>query len=200
MNGDGPVGVGAKTREAVEAATAALGYVPSNAARMMRSKRSGLIGLITGAISSSTIHTEVSGLPDTVILQGIQRVLDEAGMTLMIADTGGDREKVGPLMRTFLQHRVEGLLYVADHHREVQPRHAGAGVPVVLAKFYDAKHTPAFVPDDEGGQNALIARLIAAGQRRIGFLTFDPVMRAAELRARGYRSAPAFSRSTIRQR
>ena len=88
LNGDGPVG--AKTREAVEKAMAELGYVPSNAARMMRSNRSGLIGLITGAISSSSMHTEVSGLPDTLILQGIQQVLGDSGMTLMIADTGGE--------------------------------------------------------------------------------------------------------------
>ncbi|MEZ5722327.1 MAG: LacI family DNA-binding transcriptional regulator [Paracoccaceae bacterium] len=187
LNGDGPVG--AKTREAVEKAMAELGYVPSNAARMMRSNRSGLIGLITGAISSSSMHTEVSGLPDTLILQGIQQVLGDSGMTLMIADTGGDREKVAPLMRTFLQHRVEGLLYVADYHREVQPRLAGAGVPVVLANCYDTKGTPAIVPDDEAGQRALVTRLIEAGHRRIGFLTLDASMRAAALRHAGYRAA-----------
>ena len=50
LNGDAPVG--AQTASAVEAAMQQLGYVPTNAARMMRSQRSGLIGLITGAISS----------------------------------------------------------------------------------------------------------------------------------------------------
>ena len=49
LNGDAPVG--AETRAAVEAVMAALGYVPSNAARTLRSNRSGLVGLITGAIS-----------------------------------------------------------------------------------------------------------------------------------------------------
>lgn len=187
LNGDAPVG--AKTREAVERAMATLGYVPSNAARMMRSNRSGLVGLITGAISSSTTHTQVAGLPDTLILQGIQQVVGSSGKTLMIADTGGDRETVGDLVRTFLQHRVEGLLYVADYHREVQPRLAHAGVPVVLANCYDALDTPSVLPDDRQGQRDLVARLIAAGHRRIGYLTLDPSMRAAHLRAEGYRDA-----------
>jgi len=189
LNGDGPVG--ASTHEKVEAAIAELGYIPSNAARMMRSNRSRLVGLITGAISSPTSHSEISGLPDTLILRGIRKVLGERDKMLMIADTGGDREKVDGLMRTFLQHRVEGLLYVADHHREVQPRLAGVSVPVVLANCYDGRGTPAVVPDDRLGQRALVARLIAAGHRRIGFLTLDPEMRAAELRAEGYREALA---------
>ena len=49
LNGDAPVG--RETREAVEVAMAQLGYVPSNAARMMRSQKAGLVRLITGAIS-----------------------------------------------------------------------------------------------------------------------------------------------------
>ena len=39
LNGDGPVG--RKTRKLVEAAITELGYVPSSAARAMRSNRSG---------------------------------------------------------------------------------------------------------------------------------------------------------------
>ncbi len=187
LNRDAPVG--ADTRAKVKRAISKLGYVPSNAARMMRSNRSDLIGLVTGAISASASKAEVAGLPDTLILQGVQEVLGEAGKTLMIADTGGDREKVAPLVQTFLQHRVEGLIFVADHHREVQPRMAGAGVPVVLANCFDAAGTPAVVPDDRVGQSQLVSRLIEAGHRRIGFLTLDPEMLAGTLRAQGYRDA-----------
>lgn len=187
LNRDAPVGE--STREAVEKAIAELGYVPSNAARMMRSNRSDLIGLITGAISTSHDHASVSGLPDTLILQGIQQVMSAKGKTVMIADTGGDRGRVAPLVRTFMQHRVEGLLYVADYHREIRAQLAETGRPVVLANCYDAVGTPAVLPDDRAGQRALVARLIETGHRRIGFLTLDPVMRAASLRAEGYRDA-----------
>ena len=87
LNGDAPVS--RETREAIEAAIAELGFVPSNAARMMRSQRSGLIGLITGAISMSPEPTQPAGLPELFIVQGIQRALEPSGMTVMIADTGG---------------------------------------------------------------------------------------------------------------
>ncbi len=187
LNRDAPVG--AETRKKVERAMGRLGYVRSNAARMMRSNRSGLIGLVSGAISDTTGQTEVAGLPDTLILQGVQQVVGESGKTLMIADTGGDREKVAPLVHTFLEHRVEGLIFVAAYHREVQPRMAGAGVPVVLANCYDAVGTPSVIPDDREGQRLLVSRLIEAGHRRIGFLTLDPSMRAGVLRPLGYRDA-----------
>lgn len=187
LNRDAPVGL--ETREKVERAMDQLGYVRSNAARMMRSNRSELIGLVTGAISDIAGQTEVAGLPDTLILQGVQQVVGESGKTLMIADTGGDRDKVAPLVRTFLEHRVEGLIFVTSFHREVPPRMAGVGVPVVLANCYDTLGTPSIIPDDREGQRLLVSRLIEAGHRRIGFLTLDPQMRAGVLRPMGYRDA-----------
>ena len=117
LNGDAPVG--RETRVAVEAAIAQLGYVPSNAARMMRSNRSGLVGLITGAISTTQEPTQPAGLPDLFIVQGIQQAMAQSGMTLMIADTGGQLDKAAPLIQTFLCHRVEGLIYVAEYHQHV---------------------------------------------------------------------------------
>ena len=44
LNNDAPVKP--QTREAVQKAIAELGYIPSSAARMMRSNRSGLVGLM----------------------------------------------------------------------------------------------------------------------------------------------------------
>ena len=53
LNKDAPVSE--KTRKAVAAAMDALGYVPSHAARSMKSNRSGLIGLITGDMVGSLL-------------------------------------------------------------------------------------------------------------------------------------------------
>ena len=87
INNDAPVRL--ETRQQVEQAMNELGYVPSKAARSMRSNRSGIVGLITGAVSQSSELSEPHGLPDLFIVQGIQRVLADEEITLMIADTGG---------------------------------------------------------------------------------------------------------------
>lgn len=187
LNNDAPVSK--ETRAAVEAAIATLGFVPSNAARMMRSNRSGLLGLITGAISMSPEPTQPAGLPELFIVQGIQRALANSGMTLMIADTGGDNRNVAPLIDTFLRHRVEGLIYVAEYHQKVDLPEISDGTPIVLANCFDDRGTPAVLPDDQRGQHALVARLVQAGHRRIGYLTLRPDIAAGPLRLSGYRSA-----------
>jgi LacI family transcriptional regulator len=187
MNGDGPVR--APTREAVEAAMRELAFVPSNAARMMRSAKSGLVGLITGAISRTSALAEPTGLPDLFIVQGIQKYMAEKGMTLMICDTGGVQSQVAPLIRTFQEHRVEGLIYVADYHQEITLPEMPGETPIVLANCFDSQGTPHVIPDDEGGMFDLISRIIAAGHRRIAYLTLLENQIATQLRSKGYRRA-----------
>ena len=191
LNGDAPVGK--STCEAVRKAMADLGYVPSNAARMMRSNRSGLIGLITGAISQNLEPMEPTGLPDLYIVQGIQQVMSESDHTLMIADTGGNLDCAPALIRTFQQHRVEALIYVADYHQKVTFDPGSATCPLVLVNCFDDVQTPAILPDDEQGQFELTQSLIQSGHKRIAYLTLDTAMVAGDLRSKGYRRALAES-------
>lgn len=187
LNGDAPVNE--KTRAKVMQAMDALGYVPSQAARMMRSNRSGIIGLITGAISRSPEPTEPTGLPDLYIVQAVQKEMSEQGKILMIADTGDDFAAVPALARSFAQHRVEGLIYVADYHREVELDLGAVGCPVVLINCFDALGTRSILPDDRACQMSLVSHLIQSGHRQIGFLTLDPAMPASGLRTMGFADA-----------
>ncbi len=187
LNGDAPVGK--ETRDAVEAAMAALGYVPSNAARMMRSNRSGLIGLITGAITTTPELVEASGLPELLLVQGIQRIIGLSGKTLMIADSGGRSDRVPHLLQTFVRHRVEGLIYVAEYHQQVELPKLPDDIPIVLTNCFDLAGTPAVLPDDQRGQHDLVQRLIGAGHQRIAYLTLREDIVATGLRKAGYRAA-----------
>jgi LacI family transcriptional regulator len=189
LNGDGPVGE--KTREAVEVAMRDLGYVRSNAARMMRAQKSGIIGLITGAISTKNHASTQQGLPDLFIVQGIQRALESSGMTVMIADTAGRLDRVPHLIDTFLSHRVEGLIYVAEYHQEVHLPRLPDDTPLVLANCFDSRETASVVPDDRRLQADLVRRLIASGHRRIAYLSLRPDIVAGSLRPIGYRDALA---------
>lgn len=181
--------VSEKTRTAVTAAMDALGYVPSHAARSMKSNRSDLIGLITGAISSADEISTAAGLPDLLIVQGAQVVMERANKTLLISDTGGRLDRVPHLVRTFQEHRVEGILYVADFHKPLDLTLPGRGIPKVLVNCFDQVGTPAVVPDDEGGQYALTKAVIAEGHTRIAYLTLAPAQEATKLRLEGFRRA-----------
>ncbi|RNF51045.1 LacI family DNA-binding transcriptional regulator [Marinomonas hwangdonensis] len=183
LNNDAPVGEA--TRLKVKAAIDQLGYVPSTAARAMRSNKSGLIGVITGAISHNPTAGP-TGLPDLFIVQGIQSEIQSSGKTLLIADTGNDSSRIEPLIRTFQEHRVEGIIYVADFHQQINlPKHT-KNIGIVLANCFDSKETPAVVPDDEWGQYYLVKRILLSGHRRVAYLSLDKQMVATELRTNGY--------------
>ncbi|PRY74382.1 LacI family transcriptional regulator [Yoonia maritima] len=189
LNGDAPVKK--PTKDAVNKAIAELGYVPSTAARAMRSNKSGLVGLITGAISLSPNRSENAGLPDLYIVQGIQRAMEASGKTLLIADTGGRMDRVPQLVRTFEEHRVEGLIYAADHHRQVSLPTVSASTKMVLANCFDDKGTPAVLPNDYQGQLHLVNSLIAKGHRRIAYISLSTQLVATGLRVKGYKDALA---------
>jgi LacI family transcriptional regulator len=155
----------------------------------MRSQRTGLVGLVTGAFSGPPAEGGVSGLPDLQIVQGIQRVLAERGLTLLISDTGGAPEVIPQRMRTLREHRIEGLFYVADHHLEISLPAAVRADHLVLVNAFDSEGTPCVLPDDEWGQHALTRALLAHGHRRIGYLTLPQSLVATRLRLSGYRRA-----------
>lgn len=187
LNRDAPVSK--ETREAVEAAMTSLGYVPSSAARAMRSNRSGLVGLVTGAISIAPQPTELSGLPEIMIVRAIQQTMEQTGRTLLISDTGGNAERVPSLIRTFMEHRVEGILYVADFHKEVRLPPLPPSTHLVLVNCYDAAGSPSILPDDRECQRRIVRACIERGHRRIGYLTLSPNLDATPLRIAGYRDA-----------
>ncbi|MEN0002337.1 MAG: LacI family DNA-binding transcriptional regulator, partial [Pseudomonadota bacterium] len=191
LNADAPVAK--DTKRAVHKAMEELGYVPSHAARSIKSNKSGLIGLITGAISSAEEGSAAAGLPELHIVQGAQAVIERSRKTLLISDTGGRLERVPDLVRTFQEHRVEGILYVADYHKPLDVELPAEGTPKVLVNCFDDFGTPAVVPDDEAGQLGLTRAVVEHGHRRIAYLTLAPAQEATRLRLRGYRAALAES-------
>jgi LacI family transcriptional regulator len=187
LNGDAPVNK--ETRRAVEAAMTSLGYVPSSAARTMRSNRSGLVGLVTGAISVAPQPTELSGLPELLIVQAIQKTMEETGRTLLISDTGGKAERVPALIRTFMEHRVEGIIYVAAFHQGVQLPKMPPGTRLVLVNCFGGEGAPCVLPNDQECQRRLVTACVGAGHSRIAYLTLRNGLIATPLRVAGYRDA-----------
>lgn len=187
LNSDAPVGK--ETRKKVEAAIAELGYVRSNAARMMRTTHSGIIGLLTNTITADENHEQVRGLPNLLILQGVQSVIADSTKQLMIADTGTRPKDAQNLIKTFLEHQVEGLIYVTLTHEKIDSLNIPTSTPLVLANCTDNENTHAFIPDDKGGQYELVKKLINLGHRRIAYITLPTSKIATQLRLQGYRQA-----------
>jgi len=177
---NGEPNVSAKTKARVEEAIAALGYIPNMGARLVRTNRSGVIGLITDVVSTTPNSVE--------IIRGIQDRVSTAKQSLLIANTSGAPEQEQRVWRTFQEHRIDGVLFATMYHHRIEFDPPKPVMPTVLVNCVSANDptVPAIVPDDyEGGYTAAL-RALDQGHRKIGFVTLNPLIIAAELRGRAF--------------
>lgn len=177
---NGEPNVSAKTKARVEEAIAALAYIPNMGARLVRTNRSGVIGLITDVVSTTPNSVE--------IIRGIQDRISTAKQSLLIANTSGTPEEEQKVWRTFQEHRIDGVLFATMYHHRIEFNPPKPVMPTVLVNCTAGNdpRVPAIVPDDyEGGYTAAM-RALDEGHRKIAFVTLNPLIIAAELRGRAF--------------
>ncbi|GAB4013854.1 LacI family DNA-binding transcriptional regulator [Nocardioides ultimimeridianus] len=174
--------IGTDTRERVRRAADQLQYRPSSLARSLRMQRSGTLGLVSDEIAS-TPHAGQ-------IIAGAHEAASNLGLTLILVDTGVERVNETREIESLLQRHVDGILYAAMYHREVEVPRLITDLPVVLvdAASVDGGY-PSVVPDEEAGGYAAARELLDAGHRRIGFLTNVDDIPATRGRLAGFRRA-----------
>ncbi|WP_159992822.1 LacI family DNA-binding transcriptional regulator [Roseomonas sp. 18066] len=178
-----PEKVSPEIRRRVEAAVAAIGYVPNRLAGSLSSQNSRVIGLIVPSLENSLFAPTI---------QGVSEVLRRQGYQLMVADCGYREEDEAALITAFLAQRVAGLmLHNTRHADSARQMLARAGVPVV--------ETGEMAPDpidmvvsysNEDAARAMTLHLHRLGYRRIALVTL-PAANNDRSRARqaGFRAA-----------
>ncbi len=185
--------ISTKTRRKVLKAIEQLGYVPNRAARMTRTGRSQVIGLMTDVVATTPFSTD--------IVRGIQDALDATPYTLLTINTAGDPAKEARSWQTFREHGIDGALYVTMFHRHLAPAVQLPETPVVLVNCAapDRPAIPAIVPDDYGGNLALVNHLLDSGHSKLAYVTLNPRILAAGLREQAYRDAHAARGLAVRE-
>ncbi|MFE6253920.1 LacI family DNA-binding transcriptional regulator [Agromyces sp. NPDC057865] len=175
--------VRAETRERVVRAAAMLGYTPDRVASGLRRRRTGVIGLASDRIAT----TPFAGR----IVQGAQEVARERDMVLMVVDSEGDAGLEDVQLRTLLDHRVDGILFARMSHQEVERPAALGDTPAALVDGVPAGgwRVPAVAPDESGIAATAVARLVAAGHRRIAMVTTMDAGPASRGREAGFQAA-----------
>lgn len=173
------------TAEKVERAIAELNYIPNLGARLVRTNRSRTIGIMTDMVSTTPYSGD--------IVRGVQDWARQADKTALIINTGGDPDEEARGWRTFLEHRIDGVIYATMSHREVALTRESTPLPTVLVNCYSGtdRGFPAIVPNDYAGSAALTEYLLGLGHRRIGYVRLNPSLRAAHLRLDAFRAALA---------
>ncbi|MGB8817791.1 MAG: LacI family DNA-binding transcriptional regulator [Rhizobiaceae bacterium] len=174
--------VRAETRDVVQSFLKEMNYVPDQAARLMRSGTSNIIGLMTDAVATTPYSVD--------IVRGAQAELKREHRTLLIANTDGDPELEAEYWRMFRAQKVAAVIYAAMYHRPQAMGHPDFSGSIVLANCFSKEgDRVSVIPDDEAGGFTQAEYLLKRGHRRIGIITLNPTIEATRLRARGMRRA-----------
>ncbi|WP_405686042.1 LacI family transcriptional regulator [Streptomyces sp. NBC_01387] len=157
---NGPRPVAAKTRERVLAAAAELDYRPNLIARALRSRTTGVVGLILPEASNPYFGA---------LARHVEQALDTRGKLTLIGNAGYSPERQEHLVDKFLAAQVDGLIIVsADGGTQV----TRAGVPAVYVHNRPVDgQAPVVAAVNEAAVQEAITHLHGHGHTRIAFLS-----------------------------
>ncbi|MFF0743079.1 LacI family DNA-binding transcriptional regulator [Streptomyces sp. NPDC004111] len=180
--------VSERTRAAVEAAVAELGYVPNRAARALAANRTDAIALVVPEAE----HRFFVEPYFSDILRGVNTALSDTDMQLLLTIVGSDRER-GRLANYLAGHRVDGVLVVSLSAEDPLPDLlTELGIPAVISGRRHADEPLPWVDaDNVTGAREAVAHLASRGRRRIATVTGRLDIYGAQCRLVGYREALA---------
>ncbi|MBT2499057.1 LacI family DNA-binding transcriptional regulator [Agromyces sp. ISL-38] len=171
------------TKAKVEQAIADLGYTPNLTARSLRSGRTGAIALAVPELALSYFAE---------LAAAVIEAAEEAGLVVLVEQTGGDRDRELELLRSPRLQMTDGLIFSALGMGQDDAAHLERPYPLVLLgeRIFDAPVDHVTMRNVEAAR-AATEYLLASGRRRIAVVGAHPgeVIGSAGLRLRGYREA-----------
>jgi LacI family transcriptional regulator len=180
-------------RRRVQAAIAALGYQLDPVAQSMRGGR-------TRLVACAIRDFDIPGYG--LFIREAERVLREAGYTLLLSSTTNRPEVEVELLRAFEGRKVDGVMMtIAD---EADPgviaALAAAPMPVLLIDRDRIGSVDRVVVDHRGGAALVAAHLLGLGHRRIGMLVGDTRAHPSRSRVEGFADSLAPAPVLLRDR
>ena len=173
------------TRKRVEDAIDQLGYRMNVSARNLRTRRTGMITLTVPELSLPYF----AELADSVI-----RAADERGWSVLIEQTGADRERELEVLAGSRRHLTDGVLFSPLALGPDDLDHFDVDFPLVVLgeRVFGARADHVTMNNVEAAR-AATAHLIATGRRRIAVVGAHAgeVIGSAALRLAGYERALA---------
>jgi DNA-binding LacI/PurR family transcriptional regulator len=156
------------TRQRILRAAADLRYHPNHAARSLRHRRTGAIGVLFNWITWPPV---VSNPYEIAALEGILQGAGERGYQVMLFT--GDGQSTGSSMEAVRERRVDGVLLLAPLLQAPDVSEVIAlGMPAVsLSARMDDVRVPWVDVDNAAGMGLLVDHLAGLGHRRIAHVT-----------------------------
>lgn len=167
-----------------------LGYLPSAAARGLKTKRSKVIGVIVSRIDNPYFGE---------IVQGIEDVLQPAGFSLFFSSSHLNSEIEKDIIQAFAEHRVEGVIICSvTVSRQQADRLKAYGMPIVVINNQSPEEYQCSIAhDDVYGSRKITEYLLSLGHKRIAYLGNENAERINQDRLKGFREAMKVSGTAV---
>ena len=171
-----------------------MNYTPNYIAKNLKMNSTQSIGVI---VEDMTIFS----IPD--IIDGITKHCDEAGYQILLFNlrlfqryheayyrSKDYYPQVHQEIHEFLARKVEGIIYVSGHERELSCIPENLPIPVVVTYATNNNtNIPSVIIDDEDGSYRIVSHLINMGHKKIGVISGLTDSPHAKGRLRGYQKA-----------
>jgi LacI family transcriptional regulator len=166
------------TRERVLAAMQEADYRPHAAARAMKTRRSGTVGVVVADITNP-FYPE--------LLDAVTHALDQAGQRMILWNSAGPGEHSA--LEAIREGSVDGLLFTTVTRESAPLKEALLHEePVVLLhRGLDSPECDQVVSDNVAGGRTVADYLVGSGHERIGFLRGPDLPSTAVQREQGFR-------------
>lgn len=152
-----------ETASRIRQAATEMAYLPSAAARSLKTNRSQVLGVIVSSIDDPFFSE---------IVFGIEEAAQEAGYRLFIAASQHDPAREQKIVQAMMEHRTDGVIICSSSFSSDQGRQLlEYGFPIVVVNHQGAEnfHYSIF-HDDVDGSRQITRHLIELGHRRIAYL------------------------------
>lgn len=171
-----------ETRERVLAAVEELGYVPSTAARSLKSGTGRAVGVVIDSLADPFFAAIAAAIEQRAVAEGL---------TILVASSERDEERERDLLLSFLGgHKVMGVIF-APMASDYPYLDAFRGSAPLVAIDRAVTGIDSVVIDDEGAARQAAEYLVGLGHRRIAFIDNDPRFLTVRRRVIGYRPCSA---------
>jgi len=171
--------VSPETRQRVLLAIEQLGYRPNSLARGLALNKTLALGLIVPDITNPFF-------PE--IVQGAEEVALEHGYTIVLGNTNESAEREMNVLRTFEEHRVDGLILCGSRLSEEQllPLLVQHNAVVLINRQVTLNNVSMVRVDYAQGTNMAISHLLDQGRQRIGFLAGPSTSHSHHMRLQAF--------------
>jgi len=167
-----------------------MGYLPSAAARGLKTNKSQAIGVIVSRIDNPYFGE---------IVQGIEEVLQQKGYSVFIASSHLDFSSERNIVQAFAEHRVDGVIICSvtfdSDHADFLKKYE---MPIVVVNNESPEeYRCSIAHDDVDGARRVTRHLLSLGHQHIAYIGNSNANRINEDRLLGFRAEMQKSGITV---